>query len=178
MARRRKAAAAAGTCAEGKHAAYYGVITPLLDQPAKAILKATASRKGPKIDITAEVSDLNEPGEKIRLRFALVEEHIRYKGGNKLPSHHYVVRALPGGIKGIALTEKTSKQMASVDLDELRSNLKKYLDDYAGKGRAFPNADRPLELRDLHVVAFIQNDETNEVLQAVRVEVSGEEGKK
>ena len=114
----------------------------------------------------------------MRLRFALVEDVVRYKGGNNLPSHHYVVRALPGGAKGIALTEKSSKQTATIDLDELRGNLKKYLDDYASKGRAFPKPAKPLELANLHVVAFVQNDDTKEVLQAVKVEVRGQEGEK
>jgi len=33
--------------------------------------------------------------------------------------------------------------------------------------------ERPMALRNLRVVAFIQNDETNEVLAAVQVEVEG-----
>ena len=164
--------------AQDKYAAYYEVINPLLETPADAVLKASAIRKGSKIDITAEVADLKEPGEKMRLRLALVEEQVFYKGGNKLPTHHHVVRALPGGPNGWALAEKSAKQTATVDLEELRNNLKKYLDDYAAKGKPFPNQDRPLELKKLHVVAFIQNDDTKEVLQAVQVEVPGEEKEK
>ena len=164
--------------AQDKYAAYYEVINPLLETPADAVLKASAIRKGSKIDITAEVADLKEPGEKMRLRLALVEEQVFYKGGNKLPTHHHVVRALPGGPNGCVLAEKSAKQTATVDLEELRNNLKKYLDDYAAKGKPFPNQDRPLELKNLHVVAFIQNDDTKEVLQVVQVEVPGEEKEK
>ena len=37
-----------------------------------------------------------KPGEKVRLRLALVEDWVRYKGTNGLQYHHRVVRALPG----------------------------------------------------------------------------------
>ena len=39
----------------------------------------------------------------------------------------------------------------------------------AGNELAFP--ERPLGLKNLRIVAFVQNDETNEILQAVQTEV-------
>jgi len=58
------------------------------------------ARQANKIDIHVEVSGLTKPGDDARLRLVLVEESIRYVGGNKLRFHHQVVRALPGGVKG------------------------------------------------------------------------------
>src|SRR5262249_53493204 len=118
-----------------------------------------------------EATDVAEPGEKVRLRLALIEEEVNYKGGNKLAHHHYVVRALPGGAAGLALKAKTGKQSVTVDLDDLRKKLTSYLDEAAKDLGAFPSKDRPMELKKLRVVAFIQDDANKEILQAVQADV-------
>src|SRR5262249_7346341 len=91
---------------EDKHGQYRNIIDSLLEKPAAARLQLTAARKGNKIDINAEVIDVEKPAEQLRLRLALVEEQVRYVGGNTLRFHHHVVRALPGGDEGIALKGK------------------------------------------------------------------------
>ena len=83
-------------------------------------------------------------------------------------------RGTPGGVDGLVLKEKNSQQSISVDLDELRQNLVKYLDTFA-KENPFPYADRPLELKDLKVVAFVQDDATGEILQAAQIDLGGAE---
>jgi hypothetical protein len=153
---------------------YRTAIEAQLEKPPKAKLKAIASRKGDKIDIQAEVSDLEKPGDKVRLRLALVEEQVRYLGGNNVRLHHRVVRALPGGAKGLALKDKTGKQTASIDLGDLRTKLNKYLDDF-GKKQPFPDSKRPMNFKKLNIVAFVQDDDSKEILQATQIEVpSGE----
>ena len=55
--------------------------------------------------------------------------------------------------------------------------MEKYLEDFA-KETPFPSKHRPLELKKLLVVAFVQDDATRKVLQATQVEVqSAETGK-
>jgi thiol-disulfide isomerase/thioredoxin len=160
--------------AQERYDEYVGALTPLLEKAPRVKLKAVATQKGPKINITAEATDLDEPGDKMRLRLALVEEEVKYRGGNRLPHHHAVVRALPGGAAGLALKDKTGKHTATVDIDELRKKLIGYLDEAAKDLGEFPNKDRPLELKKLRVIAFVQNDATKEVLQAVQVDVTPE----
>ena len=63
-------------------------------------------QKGAEISIKAAVSELAEPGDAIMLRFALTEERIRYQGGNGLRYSHNVVRAMPGGPKGVSPHQK------------------------------------------------------------------------
>jgi hypothetical protein len=157
--------------AEGKYKEYLGVLKPLLDEKAKATIKAEAVRKGDKIEITARVSGLEKPGEKVKLRLALVQEWVRYAGGNGLAYHSRVVRAMPGGPEGFALKNKSGKHSATVDLDEVRQELKKYLEGMAKRRGPFPTATLPLNLRDLRVIAFVQDDESKEVMQAVEVAV-------
>ena len=121
--------------------------------------------------VQARVNDLENPGEKMMLRLVLAEERIRYTGGNGVRYHHMVVRSMPGGPKGFALTKKSVEQTVTFDPDALRAELNKYLDDFAKNGRPFPHPDHPLALKNLKLIAFVQNDATREILQAVQVDV-------
>src|SRR5262249_22176549 len=142
--------------------------------PAKAELKLTATRSGNKIDIKAEAGDIAKPGDNIRLRLALIEDVVEYKGTNGIPSYRHVVRAMPGGAEGVAIKERTGKQSATVDLDEVKKDIKKYLDDQTTKGMKFPGKVPEVELKNLRVIAFVQDDKSREVLQAVQADVKNE----
>jgi hypothetical protein len=111
----------------------------------------------------------------VSLRFALAEERVRYSGGNGIRYHHSVVRAMPGGPKGFPLPKASAEQTVTVKLDEVRAANHKALDEFVGElkkqGADFSFGARPMALKNLKVVAFVQNDETNEVLQAVQVDV-------
>jgi hypothetical protein len=157
--------------AQDKYDQYFKLITDQLDQPAHVKLKAKAVRKGDKIDISAEVADLKDTGASVRLRLVLVEEKIEYKGGNGIGEHHHVVRGFPGGLEGTALKEKTARKTASVDLGELRTQLKKYLQDTYKKAEEELPKDVPMELKKLYVVALVQDDNTREVVHAIQAEV-------
>ncbi len=146
-----------------KYKEYCDVVNKLLETPDTVELAASAVRTGDKIDITAKFTSAEKPGEALRLRLALVEDWVRFKGSNALQYHHRVVRALPGGNKGFAVKKKESEHNATIDLEELRRKLNKYLDEDYG-----PEGPRPMRLRNLHVVAFVQNDDTTEILQAAR----------
>ncbi|HJT75913.1 MAG TPA: hypothetical protein VJ739_01820 [Gemmataceae bacterium] len=166
-----------GGSADAAHSLYEEYrkeLDPLLEKPAGAKVTATAVRKGNKVEIAAEAGGVEKAGNDLRLRVVLVEEQVNYQGGNGVRHHHHVVRAMPGGPKGIAVSDKGAKQTATVDLDELRQTLTKYLDEFAkANGAAFPT--RPLELKNLKVIAFVQNDKSKEVLQAVQVDVKAAE---
>jgi len=161
--------------AQNKYTQYRGVIDDLLEKPAGAALKLDAARHGDTITVQADVAKLADPGEDKKLRFVLVEETIRFTGNNKLRYHHMVVRAMPGGPDGLALTKADGKHTASVNLAELRDELTKYLDDYAVNGRRapFPQPERPLALKGLKAIALVQDDKTKEILQAAIIDVDG-----
>src|SRR5262249_45989909 len=59
---------------EGSYKQLRKAIEPLLEKPAQAALEVSATRRGNKIDISAEAADVATPGETTRLRFVLVEE--------------------------------------------------------------------------------------------------------
>jgi hypothetical protein len=160
--------------APDKFKEYQSVVNSLLEKETTLQLSAQAARKGNKIHIQALAKDVDKPGDQVRLRLALVEDWVRYKSPNGLFYHHRVVRALPGGPKGTTLTKKEGELSAVVDVQELQDNLARYLDDFARKEEPFPDSQKPLRLRNLHVVAFVQDDASSEVLQAVDVPIRDE----
>ncbi|VTR92641.1 cleaved adhesin domain protein : Uncharacterized protein OS=Singulisphaera acidiphila (strain ATCC BAA-1392 / DSM 18658 / VKM B-2454 / MOB10) GN=Sinac_3186 PE=4 SV=1 [Gemmata massiliana] len=156
--------------AESKFVQYRGVIDPLLEKTVETKIGGRATRAGDKIDISVEVTE--GAGEDLKLRLLLVEENIRYVGGNRLRFHHQVVRAMPGGAEGIAIKDKAFKRTVTADLGDVRKDLTKYLDEYA-KTRAFSKPDRPMDMKALKVIALVQNDKTGEIVQAAQIEVEG-----
>lgn len=157
-----------------KYEEYQEVINPLLEQEAEAKIALTATRKADKVSITADVTDAKKTGDDVRLRIVLVEKEVAYKGKNGLPTHHYVVRHMPGGDGGTVVKDKAQKGKWTVDLADVKKKLGEYLEKSNAK-RPFPDKERPMELKDLKVVAFIQDDRTNDVLQAAMVDVKAEE---
>jgi hypothetical protein len=159
--------------AKAKYEQYRKIIDELLETPAGAGLTLSARRQGGTVVMDAEVSDLKEPGEDKRLRFVVAEEEIRYQGSNNIRFHHMVVRDMPGGPDGFKLTDKAGKFTAKVDVDRLKGELNKYLDE-ASERMQFPKPTRPLALKHLKVIALVQDDKTGEILQAAVADLGGE----
>lgn len=150
---------------------YKAVVEPLLEKAAGATLLASAKKTGEDVTISAEVKDLSEVGNNIRLNMVLVEKEVRYQGGNKQKKHHHVVRSFPAGVEGIPMMEKNGKKEAKVNLEELRKKWSAYLDQIA-KEEPFSGKGRPLNFTDLLAVVFIQNMATGEILQSTQVPVN------
>jgi hypothetical protein len=152
---------------------YVKALAPVLETAEKAELKLSATRKGAKVTINAEVAKLAQTGDDVRLRVALVEREVSYKAANGLSLFHHVVRDMPGGDAGTVMKAKSIKKTFTVDLDALKKKLNTYLDKQGAKA-PYPDKSRPLELKSLRVIAFVQNDKSGEVLQAVQAEVKEE----
>jgi hypothetical protein len=150
---------------------YREIIDPLLDAQPGPRIQAKAVRDGDTIAIQVELSRVKEPGPELKLRLFLVEEQIRFGGGNGIRFHHQVVRAMPGGPEGMPVLEATSKHTATVNLSTLRRELSSYLDRYAAEQRPFPNMDRPLGLEHLRLIALVQDDQSHEILQAQQLDI-------
>jgi hypothetical protein len=149
---------------------YRTIVDKLIQREPGGKLTLAATRKGDEITIATQfAADANVKGN-LRLRLALVEDWARYKGRNGLIFHHRIVRAMPGGPAGFVVDRSLSKSL-TVDVAELRTRLGKYLDNVAKSEGPFLDAQRPMRLEDLHVVAFVQNDDTQEVIQSMSVPV-------
>jgi hypothetical protein len=156
--------------AEAKYKQYRGVIDPILEAATPVAVTGTAARRGDRVEVAVEVTGAGEQDE-LKLRFVLVEETVKYVGGNKLRFHHQVVRATPGGAAGVAVKAASSRHTTAVDLAALKQDLTRYLDGYAADERPFPSPHRPLDLKNLRVIALVQNDATGEIVQAARFDV-------
>jgi len=135
----------------------------------KLTLAATKAEKG--FSFKATVTDLEKPGEKIALRFVLLEQRIRYSGRNALAFHENVVRALPGGVKGFPLTKKTAEQEVSFDIPKLQASQREFLDEFTKRVQETALASKPADFKNLKLVALVQDNTTGEILQATQIDV-------
>ena len=81
---------------------------------------------------------------------------------------------MPGGDAGTVMKDKDGKYPFTVDVAEVKKKLASYLK-ASNEKRPFPDDARQMELKELSVVAFVQDDRTQEVLQAVIVPVKAED---
>ena len=171
-----KAAAGGGggmANAEAKFGEFGDVLAKVLEETTDVTVRGGVKRTGDEFAVTVELTGKKDLDETAVLRLVLVEDTVKYVGGNGLRFHHHVVRSLLGTQKGVKIADlKDGKFAATHDLKALRTDLTKYLDDFAAKGRAFPYPERPMDLKKLKVVALVQNDETGEIVQAAQFDVT------
>src|SRR5262249_28256511 len=112
-------------------------INRLLEQPTDLKLTLKATRAGDKVSATATLTGQGYGTDDLRLCFAVVEESVRYPAGNGPRFHRHVVRTLPGGAGGFAVTKPEETREVTVDVVELRGKLDKWLADYASESAPF-----------------------------------------
>lgn len=155
---------------EAKFKDYRGFIDPILDEETPIKLSGSVSVKGDKLAISIDVDGLKDSDKDLKLRIVVVEEAVKYVGGNGIRFHHHVARAFAGGADGIAL-DKNGAKTADVDLSEVRKKLTSYLEDHVKSRGEFGNPDKPLALKDLRVIAFVQDENSKQILQAMQLNV-------
>ena len=114
----------------------------------------------------------------LKLQIALVEGELRYSGENGIRFHPMVVRSL-GGTKGEGFAVDAAVAAGfehTFDLDEISKAIKAHLDDYESKGHRgepFQFSEKKYQINhaNLAVVAFVQDEKTKEILQAVYLKV-------
>ncbi len=173
------------SASRNKYDEYRPIIDRELEGRKAATIELSATRAGDAIQVVAKASlptkatarENDKSSKKAEasatrpfLRLALTEESIRYIGGNGMRFHHHVVRAFPGGPKGKELASGEGQVTVTIKLAELRRDLERSLRDVAKQG-GLPKALPELALKDLAVVAFVQDDADKRVLHAVSVPV-------
>ncbi len=130
-------------------------------------LKLDAGASGSKVGAEVTWSGLKEK-DNLKLKAVLVEDVVRYPGPNGQRLHHHIVRDFPGGVKGVPIADAEGHHSFTVDLSKLRDSLKDYLANFEKESGPFPIAAKPLDLKKLKIVAFVQNEKTSEILQAAQ----------
>jgi tetratricopeptide (TPR) repeat protein len=148
-------------------------IDPALETPRAAELRLDASLDGGTVRATVTPAKLAPTGEKLKLQIALAEELITYTGENGVRFHPMVVRAIAASKEGGLTVDRANPGAVEYgfDLSKLSADLKAYLDDYEVNGRhgKIEFSEKPVEINpsNLVVVAFLQEEESRKILQAV-----------
>lgn len=107
-----------------------------------------------------------------RLQIVLAEDNVEFAASNGIRFHAMLARSMPAGVAGVAPVQGVLSYQGDIDISRLKRQLIRQL------AKAEVDADapfdaKPLEFKALHLVAFIQNSETGEVLQAASIPVTG-----
>jgi len=160
------------------------VIDKRLEGKPGARIKLQAGMKGGNVDVAVEVgktAKTGKPDQKLRLQVALVEETVHYTGENGLRFHPMVVRSLASAEKdklGFAVTPgRTSKVTHTFDVARVVAEAKSHLDSMEGGASErfgkfqFIERRSAIDMSQLRVVAFVQDETTKEILQAAVVDL-------
>ena len=165
----------------------YHALTPMIDArllvPPGAELKVNSKLSGAKVEVSVSGTGLQIPGAARHLQIALVENEVSYSGENGFRFHPMVVRNLAQTTKdssGFPLPKGDAFQVDySFDLVEITAANEVFDDEYIADLKArtgitatFREKKNVMDPRKLSVVAFVQDDSTKEVLQAVETAVS------
>lgn len=149
------------------------MIDPLLAEESPVQINAAAAAAGGVISISVDAEGVDETAESVRLRVVLAETDTQFLAVNGIRRHEMLVRAMPGGTAGIKPENGRFAFKREIEISELRQQLNDYLLAYEQVNRV-KFRSKPLELKELRLVAFLQDDKTGEVLQATSVPVTGE----
>jgi hypothetical protein len=172
-----------GGAASSAPAIYKDRVEPTIDKQlltkagAKVTLRAAAS--GGVVNVNVQVGKSSAAAKTLRLHVALVEERVRYAGENGVRFHPMVVRSLAGkDAAGFAVAPgKPLKVEWAFDLAKVTSAAKADLEAFEAKrstgGAPFQFAQKKHEMdaSRLLVVAFVQNEDSKQVLQAVSAHI-------
>ncbi|HEY2252297.1 MAG TPA: hypothetical protein VGH74_14585, partial [Planctomycetaceae bacterium] len=147
------------------------VETALKDQIDLSLQLSAKAEQG-RIALAVRALGLKNFPPNTRLQVVLVEDKIEFAAGNGIRIHEMVARAMPAGVAGVGPVQGVLSFKADVDIVKLKHKLAREIDKAEREGEA-PFDAKPLDLNALHLVAFIQNGETAEVLQAASVPVTG-----
>lgn len=147
----------------------------------EAAIKLRATHSGSTVKVKASVSNVKSKSDKLRLQIALVEDTVRYNGENGNRFHEMVVRSLavaPAQAQGFALRPgKGGSFEYTFDVAKAAADAKAHLEDYETNTRkgayTFRKKKHEIAAGNLSVVAFVQNEATRKILQAVYVKVPG-----
>lgn len=151
----------------------------LAAKPLATLSGFTSKVDGQKITVKGDAAltaDAADRAGHATLHVALVQDSVRYVGSNGIRFHNFVVRKLLGSPEGTVLKEAGAKVSVSesVDIAGLTSGVDAYLQAFEEKESksvrgpfTFKDRANRIDAAKLLVVAFVQDDKTKEILQAI-----------
>ena len=133
-------------------------------------IQMRATQKDDVVDISASAIGLKETSKETRLRLVLVEKGVSYKSRNGIRYHPMLARAFPAGIEGVGAKDGKFEVQKALSLKKLRTELLNHLKEVEEETRVQFRA-KPVDFSNLHLVGFIQDDESGEILQTSLIPV-------
>lgn len=105
-----------------------------------------------------------------RLIVVLAEDQIHFTGPNGVPIHEMVVRKILTPPLGALPQDEQLAWSGTINLDKLKKDLNEFLSQDEKKYQyQFP--ERPLDLQELHLVAFVQDQQNRRIRQVQSIPV-------
>ncbi len=161
--------------AKSKFFLYSDVIERQLKIPSPVAISLSSSIKKNILTIKVDAI-ITSKNNKLKLRIALVEDEVYYKGSNGIDRHKFVVRKMVKSTDGFAFPKNGKLRVTeSLNIKSLIADLGKYYDltnaRFAQLGSGLKEKKNEIDVKRLAVVAFVQDDITREIIQASVVKV-------
>jgi hypothetical protein len=133
-------------------------------------IELTGNRSGKnRISCSANVA-ADSLSARWRLIVVLAEDKIHFTGENGVPIHEMVVRKVLTPPLGAEPQDEQLAWSGMIDLDNLRTELNEFLShDEQKYSYQFP--EKPLDLKELHLVAFVQDQQNRRIRQVQSIPV-------
>ena len=150
-------------------------VDPILLDKVQPKLNLSAKALPGLVQVTATVTDLNPIPPNLRLLLVVAENRVEFRSDNGIRVHDMLVRAVPSKIEGIA-PDKTTGQLThtfKLSTAGLRKGLTAHLANVEKESEQ-TFRDKPLDLKDLKLIGFLQDIKTGEVTQAAIIPLPAE----
>jgi hypothetical protein len=164
---------------------FYNRVNPVIEKElevaADANIKLDVLMEGSVLRVKVAVENVKGGEGPVKLQIALAEDLLRYSGENGIRFHPMVVRALAGKDADGFVIEPAGPNVFyhNFDISNIVGEIKTHLDDFEAnrnkdvtdpaKKFAFAEKKHEIDSGKLSVVAFIQDEKTQKILQAVYI---------
>lgn len=148
---------------------YSATIEKYLSKPPSAKIELKSNLIKNKITVECKSSVMENYSKNLKLHIVIAEEKVHYKGYNNVSEHRFVVRKMFPSPEGISFNDKNQlKYSTTLDVNILEDSLKNYVDGIEKKAgrKVFKEKKFKINVKNLFVIAYIQDTETKEILQA------------
>lgn len=166
---------------------FYDRVNPVIEKELvaapEASIKLDATMDDSTVKVKAAVENV-KPGEgAVKLQIALVEDWMRYSGENGIRFHPMIVRSLAGKDADGFVVDPAQPAVFehTFDIAKIVESIKAHLDKFEtdrnkdvkdeSKKFAFTAKKHEIDSSRLSVVAFVQDEKTKKILQAVYVKL-------
>ena len=162
-----------------------GAVETIAKAAAQVKLTGTVALRGDVVSVELSLATEHAVPPAARLHVVLTERQLSYDGGNGIRFHPYVVRAVAQdaeGEQGFAMSANKSQSVKhTFDLRALATGLREHLDQFEERYQAEEDDEfkivgkarlTTLDRQALSVVAFVQDAESLDVLQVLRLPIS------